>query len=284
MSKLTTEEIAARITELPTLPQVATRLVEIIQDPSSSAEDVTQVMTQDPPLAMKILKLVNSAYFSLPNKVTNLNQAVALLGFSMIKGMALSVTIFRIFQGDSSDFMDQRVRFWEHSMTTAAVARRFYEEHGGMDGESAFVLGLLHDIGKIILDNYANDAWRDIVFNMKTEGVSFREGEQEVLEEGHAHLGAWVTREWGLPDEICQSIEDHHDFEKIQSHRLGWFHLANLLCRLVSEGKDPAASEEVTACLEHLGKSAADLPALQATVSEELEKTRGFIGAMGATS
>ncbi len=284
MSKLTTKEIAARITELPTLPQVATRLVEIIQDPTSSAEDVTAVMTQDPPLAMKILKLVNSAYFALPNKVTNLNQAVALLGFSMIKGMALSVTIVRIFQGDSSDFMDERLRFWQHSMTVATVSRDLYEKNPGqIDGESAFVLGLLHDIGKIVLDNFANDAWRDIVFNMKTEGMSFREGEQEVLVEGHAHLGAWLTREWRLPDDVSMYIENHHDTEKMYEAGLGQFHLANMLCRRIAEEKDLSEDEDIEQCRVHLGLSTNDLFETIVAVTEELDKTKKFISAMGST-
>lgn len=283
MKKLSTDEIVRSITDLPTLPQVATRLVEIIGDPASCARDVTKVMTQDPPLAAKILKLVNSAYFGLPNKVTSLNQGVTLLGFSMIKGMALSVTIFKMFQGAGKDLFSERESFWSHSMTCAGVARAFCVREPSIDPETAFVLGLLHDIGKVILDNYANDAWREIIFTMRAEKLPFSEAEKEVLEHGHAHLGAWLVTKWGLKEELAEGIGGHHEPERLYASRMfTWFHLANRLTRQVAEGLDPAQDPLVQTALGHLGLDGAALPGLLQVVQEELERTASFLSAIRA--
>jgi len=142
--------IVRDISDLPTLPQVVTRIMSMMDDPNASAEDVNNVLERDPTLVAKILKLVNSAFYGLPHKISSVRQAIVILGFSTVRSLAISAAVFDLF-GEGNDEAFSRIKFWEHSIGVASAARLVGRREGGIDEETAFVTGLLHDLGKLVL-------------------------------------------------------------------------------------------------------------------------------------
>ncbi len=204
------------IQDLPTLPQVVTRIMSMMDDPDASAEDVNNVLERDPTLVAKILRLVNSAFYGLPHKISNVRQAIVILGFSTVRSLAISAAVFDLF-GDTNDQSFSRVKFWEHSIGVASVAKLVGRREAGIDEETAFVCGLLHDLGKLVMDQYAPDEFAEIIRIAQEQSLSFRDAEAAVLlETTHAEIGGWLAEQWRMPDELIQGIRHHHSVPKAE--------------------------------------------------------------------
>lgn len=207
-----TRELVENVIDLPTLPQVASAIITLVDDPNSSVRDLNQIMSQDPSMAAKILKLVNSAYYGLTNKVSDLGHAISLLGYSTIKSIALSVSVFDVFENFGDNPTIDKVVFWKHSIATAAAARTTAEAMPGLrvDPGDVFSAGLLHDIGIIVLDQYAPDVLEESLVVMREKKITYHEAELELLTDGHDELGAFLADRWGLPSTLVTSLRDHH--------------------------------------------------------------------------
>lgn len=278
------DQILDQIEELPTLQQVAVRLLQIIDDPKSTVQDVNRVVTQDPALASKILKLVNSAYLGLANKVSSLSQAIVLLGFNMIKGMALSISVFDVLTETLPGDEKFRRDFWLHSITTASLCRQVAQTmKKDMDEEVAFVLGLLHDIGKMVLDAYAHDEWRLIMDKVRNEHVTFFQAERTVMETDHAEIGGWIARRWQLNEDLVEGIRGHHRESQWRNRKLDCVLVfANQVARKVQEGdvKDAVADAGVRKVSAILGIKPKDVAIHAQSAREELKKSAAFLDAM----
>lgn len=277
------EAIIGEIEELPTLHQVAVRILQIIDNPKSTVADINRVVTQDPALASKILKVVNSAYVGLTNKVSNLQQAIVLLGFNMIKGMALSVSVFDVFTETAEGDDLFRRDFWMHSIATAALCRQTAQKVGGADPEVAFVLGLIHDIGKLVLDIYAHEEWRQILTVVKSERVPFFQAEKKVLETDHADLGSWLAQNWKLSDDLVLGIRGHHRESMWKDRRIDCvLQFANLLVRAVQEAdvREATTNSKVRKVAGILGVKPKDLTEFAQFAKDEVKKSGGFLEAM----
>ena len=227
--------IVKKIDELPTLPQVVTVILSLIDSPDSSAEDINKVMEKDPSLVGKILKLVNSAYYGLPNKVNSVRQAIVILGFSTVKSLAISASVFDMFDS-TREASFNREEFWTHSIGTGCVARLVGHREPGVDEETAFVAGLLHDIGKMVLDQYAPHEFDAIINAAQTRKLSFYQAEKEVLvETNHAEIGAWVGEQWKLSEELVGAIRYHHEVSVPEHHDTrklaGICRFSNFICQ-----------------------------------------------------
>ena len=235
MPRLTLEEVIGRIDEIPTLRQVAIKLLEIIDNPNSKIEEVHRIVTQDPPLAAKILRLVNSAYMGLSTRVADVKQAIVLLGFNMVRTMALSISVFEALSDTDSSAEEMRQQLWEHSIITSNLCQIIAGQDTRVDEQVAFALGLLHDMGKMILDAKMPQEWKQILNLMNTEKYSFQEAEQEILRTDHAQIGAWVAEKWNLKQELTNGIRLHHRPLAWRSDPLqGTLRLANLLSQIES--------------------------------------------------
>ncbi len=275
--------IVRHISELPTLPQVVTVILSLIDSPDSSAEDINKVMEKDPSLVGKILKLVNSAYYGLPNKVNSVRQAIVILGFSTVKSLAISASVFDMFDA-SRDMAFSREEFWTHSIATGCVSRMVGHREPGVDEEASFVAGLLHDIGKLVLDQYAPQEFDLIVNNAKSKGITFFEAESDILQDtNHAEIGAWVAEQWKLSSELTEAIRHHHNVGAVEDHAARSLaaicRFSNFICQKRSVGasgnfNQPVMDPEAWAALS-LQKE--DLPKLVEAVNEELSRTGAFL-------
>lgn len=241
------EKLLLRITRdinsLPTLPEAYTTISQMLENPRVSASDVAEVISRDPALTARLLKVVNSAFYGLPQQVSTLTHALVLLGFSTVKSLILAMGLVDIF-GESRSQRFKRPAFWAHCFSTGLIAKAIAVRVGHPQLEEIFIQGLLHDIGKIALDQYAPEEFETITAQVESRGILIREAEQEVLGFTHAEVGGLVADRWNLPPRICSTIEQHH-----QPHKAGdlareaaMVHLADIVCRAlqIGSGGDPA--------------------------------------------
>jgi len=200
-----------KIREISTLPQVMQRVMQIIIDERSSARDLADEISRDQALTAKILKIVNSAFFGFYRKISSIQDAVVILGYSEVRSIAITVSVFNLLgQGKRGAHFD-RVRLWEHCLAVGTLADILRRECVKTEqGEGAFVAGLLHDIGKVILDEYFAPEWTEVVRCSQSTGRAIRDVEDEMLGITHGEIGYLVCERWNLPPAIDGAILRHH--------------------------------------------------------------------------
>ncbi len=202
------KSIVDKIIDLPTLPQVVTTIINLIDDPDSSAKDINDVMGQDPALVAKILKIVNSAFYGLPNRVSSISQAIVILGFNTVKSLALSASVLDMFGAGDDHFSYEE--FWKHSVGCATICQTIAKNQHGVEADTAFVLGLMHDMGKLVLDQYAPVEFQAIIKIASEKEVAFEVAEKEVLETSYADIGYWLSQKWQLADDLAMAIHNQN--------------------------------------------------------------------------
>ncbi len=247
-------QLLLRIKQLPTLPQVVTHLLKLIDNPSSSANQVSKIISQDQSLATKVLKLVNSPFYGMPKRISTLSQATVILGFNTIKNLALTAAIFEQFGDENGnahpDF--NREKFWEHSVACAVAAKTIAEHIHYEMPEEAFMAGLIHDIGKVIFDQYLHEDFGAALEYAKKHKVPLREGEKHAIGISHTEVGAWLAEKWNLPGHLNASIEYHHSLQNPLKYAkiVATVHLADVVVRLEGYGhsgdtSQPTIREEI---------------------------------------
>ena len=201
------KERAREIKEISTLPSVILRILEVMNNPMANARDVEKEIREDPIITAKILKVANSAFYGANRDVSSISQAVVLMGFAEVQNIALSVSIFSRFAGATKMF--DRREFWEHCFTTACAADAL-EHRVNAQTNDGFVAGLLHDIGRIVLDQYFQKEFQEIIHVAESQDVSLLDAERKVLGVTHCDIGFWVTENWNLPSMLTDSILFHH--------------------------------------------------------------------------
>ena len=205
------KNLIAKIDDLPTLPNVITKIMEILENPKSTARDIDNVIKTDQTLTAKTLKMVNSAYYGFPRRITTVTDAVVILGFNTVKSLALSATVCKMFLGGNKDF--DREALWEHSIAVAFASRIIAKRVKFLDEESAFVAGLLHDIAKIVEDQYFHEEFMNAVRKSRENEISLLDAERDEVGMDHTLIGRRIADKWNLPLNITKVIGYHHQPE-----------------------------------------------------------------------
>jgi len=209
MGQVQLERIVERVQKLPTLPAVANRITNLLNDPTCTATKISEVITTDQSLTARILRLVNSAFYSLCAEVGNVRHAVALLGFRTISQMVISIAVFDVFKEKYGTEFD-RNGFWKHSIGCAVISKIIAQRSRYPKEDDCFTGGLLHDIGKVVLDQYLHDEMVMVLKAVREKGLSFVDAEQEVLGLNHADIGGQVMKKWNIPLPILAAVQHHH--------------------------------------------------------------------------
>lgn len=225
--------LASSLKSLPSLPELYLEISEALQSPTSSAERIAEIASQDPAIAAKLLQLSNSAYFGFSHKVFSLVEAVQLLGVGVIQSVAMSAPIFSAFQRDKcASFPIDRV--WEHSVQTGLLGQRIAGQflNDPLVSEQAFCAGILHDIGKIILADGLPGDYAAVMKESRETGVPLCALERKEFQATHAELGGYLLALWGLPIPLVEAVANHHQPRRCGTHELclaGVVHVANAL-------------------------------------------------------
>lgn len=196
------------IERLPSLPQAYVDLTEAMSQPEAADHAaIVEIVARDPAMSARLLQIVNSAYFGLPQRISRLEQAVTYLGLDLLCALTLSSHLFSGLDGRTlGDYGLARLE--ESSLLVARLVRRFLA--GRADADDGFIAGLLHDVGRLVLVAGLEDGYRPIVRRAAEEGVPIEAAERKVLGVSHAEVGAYLLGIWGLPPAVVEAVAGHH--------------------------------------------------------------------------
>lgn len=207
------KQVVSNIRNLPTPPIVFHQIQKVINDPKVSAAQIAAILSEDPAMSVKVLKLTNSAFYGLSREIESVKQAVVVVGMEAIKNLVLSASILDMFKGKEYD-QDFQDLFWRHSLATAFGSRMLAKKiksRGFVDPDAAFSAGLLHDIGKIIIACYLPGEWKKLSEARQADSsLMDHDLEQQVLGYDHAQIGALLAGQWKLPRKLAEAIIHHH--------------------------------------------------------------------------
>jgi putative nucleotidyltransferase with HDIG domain len=213
------KSVVDKIHNLPTPPIVFTQITKVINNPNTSAYEIGAIIAEDPALTAKVLKLTNSSYYGISRTITNVKQAIVILGLDAVKSLVISASVFDAFSKNSALDREYLEYFWRHSLLVAIMAKnlsRFVKRGFLHESEIAFSGGLLHDIGKLIIISHLPEEYSKIKTVMeKRPSYSEIDIESSVLQFSHSDLGSYMASKWNLPGEICFAILNHHSEEAI---------------------------------------------------------------------
>ncbi|HOE66101.1 MAG TPA: HDOD domain-containing protein [Candidatus Hydrogenedentes bacterium] len=237
------ETLLDGIITLPSLPHVVERVDELLGDPDRSLGEVGKVIATDPSIALKTLRLVNSAYYGLQNRVTSVEHAVALLGAKVIKNLVLTATVFDTFKTTTSQMLRHSVACG----TAMGVLARRHAPPLSVTTEEAFVFGLLHDIGKIIIEEFLPQECAEARALCVAQRMPEYQAERIILGIDHAELGSRLAVKWKLPPAIIEAIAGHHDLAKCQDPSMLGFAATLCIADYICVASGFSASESAIA-------------------------------------
>jgi HD-like signal output (HDOD) protein len=203
------ERLFLRIGDVMTLPAVAQKILQLTDNESANVDELREVIQGDPALVARILRRLNSSYYALSQKVSDLKTAVSLLGFREIRNLAMTVFVGRFFDGGSTHGTFKREGLWAHSVGVAVAARLVARVCGRGAPEEAYIAGLLHDLGLILLDQTLRRHFYQVI-DALDPSVPTHIVENRLLSFDHALLGGFVARKWNFPDAVADAITFHH--------------------------------------------------------------------------
>lgn len=204
--------IVQATTDLAPLKAVATKAIQLAEDERSAAMDLAAVISSDQALTARLLKLSNSAYYGYARRISNVREAVILLGMRTVRSVAISTAIidaFRLPHLGQARF-DQDL-FWAHSVTVGIIAETIARETRVVRPEDAFTAGVLHDIGKLAMMLAAPEAFAELLDLVEHENMKYREAEAAVFGFGHELVGARLAQRWKFPEPLVAAIQAHHE-------------------------------------------------------------------------
>jgi putative nucleotidyltransferase with HDIG domain len=191
--------------DLPTLPIIAQRILTLTDDEDTGTEQLAKIIASDQALTVRILSLANSAYYGHRAKISTLWQAIVVIGWTMLKQVSLSVLICKALGPGGN-----RIPFWRHSLMAANASASAATRSKAQNAEAAYVAGLLHDVGKVVLDVTLPLEYAEVRKRVERDNCTFVEAEQAVFDTDHVQVGAWMAERWQLPPELVSAIGLHH--------------------------------------------------------------------------
>ena len=234
----TFDSLMERMEDLPSLPSSVVAILNVLNNPESSATELSEALRHDQSLTARVLRLVNSAYYGFPRKIDTLRKAVTILGYTSIQNIILVTKIFELIRSGSKEHSLDRKRFWRHTLGCGVTAQTIGAKLGLEGGEEIFLAGLLHDIGKVIFDAFLHEEYSQIIELSRKENILLFEAEKQVLGATHEDLGYWLAEEWNLPLQLTAAITHHHDPSQAGDHLItaSLVHVSDIMVRALEIG------------------------------------------------
>lgn len=278
-------ELVKAIRTLPTLPAMLARMNTVIQNPDATAKDVADVISTDPAVTAGILRIVNSPFYGLPNRIATVTHAIMILGFNTVKAIATSSSLVNTFGDRPKTGGFVREQFWMHSIACGAACRTLARQIGDIPmQEDYFIAGLLHDVGKIVLDQCFSKEFLKVQEDVQKRRVAIREAEEALLGVNHADIGGVLFDSWKLAPGIVQAVACHHmpGLAGEQIRAASVVHMGDILARalMVGSGGDDTIPTIDKAAWDNLGLQKEQLPRLLADVDAEIQRASVFMELM----
>jgi putative nucleotidyltransferase with HDIG domain len=258
---------------LPTLPGIVAKLGSLADNDKVSAQEMARVVSADQVLSAKVLRLVNSAFYGFPGRVSTVSNALILLGVNVVKSLAITSSIFEIMEKNI-------VGLWEHSMGVAVAANTISRKLKIPDAEETSTAALLHDIGKVIIKIKLQQDFDQLTALMQEKNMAMLEAEEALLETNHAEIGGWLARSWLLPEKLIEPVACHHAVEKSTAHqtKTAVVHIADILIKSTGFGfsGDAFVPPIQQAAWIRLGMTEAILEEIIEEVEDKLVEVKNF--------
>jgi len=203
------QKLAAAVDAMPAFPKSVQRILELTRDMNSTPKDLVEVIDKDPVVTVKILKVVNSAYYSLPKQITSIGHAVVYLGFNTIKNLALSIAAIGMLPKDNESGFDVQ-KYLLHSLATAGIAKLLAGKVKNADPMDCFIAGLLHDFGKVVFAQLMPHQFRAALLKSKNTGGSLHSALHEEIGADHVIVGAMLVEKWRFAPHLIETIRHQH--------------------------------------------------------------------------
>ena len=261
---------------LPPVPHVAARTMDLVAKEDTSVAELQKVISADQALTARILKMANSVFYSFDQKISTLSHAIVVLGFRAVQSMAIAASSRSLFVKKGAEFGLKEKLLWEHSIGVAMGCRQVSRHVGFEKEEEAFIAGLLHDIGKAVLNLVIPKKYTKIVEQVYNERRSFSDVETEVLGFDHSQIGALIAQKWNFSWDMVETIAYHHSPEaESTGGGLGAvLAVANETCKSMGVGLEKV-TDDAPPVSENWGARALSLD--EAACSEIREVLRGIL-------
>jgi len=277
-------KIEQYISKMPSLPTSVTKIMEICNNPATSPADLNKVISLDPVLMGKVMKLINSAYYGLAQEITSLVRAIIMLGINTVKNLSLSTAVLGTI-GKSSAFQALNMDgFWRHSLCVGATSKLIAKKRGKDKKilEEYFIAGILHDIGKIPLNHVLAEDYIAAMSISDRDHIPLYRSEKQAMGIDHGDVGTMIGNSWKLGGEILDAISYHHKLEEYEGKHqdiLITVVMANYFANAFEIGfsGDRYPERAPLSVIEHLGTSIDYLEEIEEKVTEEIEKARIFL-------
>ena len=276
--------ISENIKNLPTLPDIVQKLITLLQDERSSASDLSKLISYDQAISLRLLKVANSAYYGFLKEVATIQHAVVILGLEEVKRLSLGIAMLNFMNKSDDESSLIMQDFWKHSVGSS-LASQIIIKHIDVESDITPTSSLLHDIGKLVLDNTFSKEYKSVIEKVKTESVNIVDAEKEILGFGHADVGLWICNKWKLPPSLILPIAHHHQVEKADQDTIrdvAIVHLADIVCHKAGIGTNgdtviPSLNELAQ---ETLQINEGDIETMVEVLQSEEEKVQAFISAI----
>ncbi|MBJ6726042.1 HDOD domain-containing protein [Geomesophilobacter sediminis] len=224
------KEMVESFVDLPTIPQVATRVIELLDRPGVELDEVADMILSDQVLAARVIKMVNSPLYKPAHEIKSVKRALIYLGFRHIRELAFTCSFVDVFQGRDGIF-DIRT-FWEHSFGVGVVSKIIAQRVRYPDTEKAYLVGIVHDIGEVFLSYYRQDLFKKMLDSVKGQPFRLVDKEREFMGTSHTEVGYCIAQKWNFPPDYCEVIALHHAPKeaKLDPTLCAIVNLADLFC------------------------------------------------------
>ena len=271
-------EIVAWVGDLPPMPQVASRAISMVENPDTTAQELTDLLSSDAALAARVLKIANSAMFSRQREITTLSQAIMIIGFKALKGIIVAATLRQLNKG----FGKLEKMIWENSMCAATCSTVLAKRLKKSYVEEIFLLGLLHSLGQIVFLSQTDTQkdYKKVMKLIQDEHLTYADAEQKVFGFAHPLIGALVAKKWNFSAETCQIILHYNDPlegakpDAVMDEKVGIVQLSDLVSHAAGVGNPegyPDVKEALHRAATYVGFEKANL---EATIEEIVNQTQ----------
>ncbi len=271
-----------KFNNIKTLPHVVTKLSKLIHDENSTMRDFENVIKMDPTLVVRLLRLVNSPYYGLSQKVDSIGRAVAFIGMKNLYNLAVTDALKNIFSSkESKHAIFSRKQLWLHCASVSICSKVLAERIFGINGDNAYLCGILHDFGIIVEEQVARKDFLKAV-EASTPDNPLDHQEREFLNTDHCEIGYHMTLEWDMPKDVQEAIRDHHKLlDDIEPDSLtGILQIAEYLAAQLGYTAFPDCRPTLSPCLiDHIKANIDEYKVLTDDLPEEMEKAQDLYGA-----
>lgn len=283
MSAAEIQELVSKASDLVSLPEVSLRVNELANDPDSTADEMGKVISQDPALVARMLKIANSAYYGLSTEVETITRAIAVLGTNKIRDLVLSTAASDAFDGIPNNLITMQ-DFWHHSLYCGLLAQILAKKSKKIHAESIFIAGLLHDIGQLLMFNQLPEKSHEAILLLMEGSVELEtyEAERHIFGFDHMQVGAALIKSWKLSPVLEECVEFHHEPQKAKEFpaEVALINIANAVA-VMADFDSMSEDDEIPminpASWELTGLSKEDLPEAIKKAQNEIKEIESVL-------